>query len=86
MLKVDFYSIKSKLKPSPKECFEKMRKMLPPEIKRRIEHCKIWINKQIIELTKKVGDNPDEFVEQLKQLEYTKDNIQDFSDKLDLCS
>jgi hypothetical protein len=85
MLRVDFFSIKQKLKPSPKECFDKMRKMLPPEIKRRIEQCKVWIVKQSGELTKKVGDNPDEFVEQLKQLEYTKEQIQDFSDKLDLC-
>ena len=44
-------------------CYEKLRKAFPAEIKWRIEACKLWTLKQTSELTKKVGDNPDEFVE-----------------------
>lgn len=36
-------------------------------------------------MTKKVIE-ADEFVQQIKALEYTKDNIQEWSDKIDLCS
>ena len=42
MLWVDFFGIKQKLKPSPKECYEKLRKAFPAEIKWRIEACKLW--------------------------------------------
>jgi len=62
MLRIDFSNIKKALKPNPWECFEKLRKMIPPEIKRWVEECWKWIQRQTHELTKKVGDDPEEFV------------------------
>jgi len=44
MLWVDFGSIKTALKPKPQECFDKIKKRLPPEIKWRVEDCWKWIH------------------------------------------
>ncbi len=85
LLRIDFTPIKQMLKPNPQDCFDKIAKELPPVIRHRIEESKLWIEDQIHKIDKSTLD-PDEFVAQVKALEYIEDTIQDIADNNELYS
>ena len=52
MIRVNLNDIKNRLVPSPKDCFNKLKKMLPSMVRRRIELLKQWLVKQIDSISK----------------------------------
>ena len=69
--------------PLPKLCLSKLKTMLPNMVKGMVHNSSFWMRKQIRELTA-YPESVDEFVQQIKTLEYVEDNFQDIKDQLDL--
>lgn len=83
LLRIDFSKIKQKLKPNPKDVFDRLRKELPLAIKRRILSKKQWLNERIDSITSTVID-VDQFVKQVQALEFIDKHFQKVKDEIDL--
>ena len=83
LLRIDFSKIKQKLKPNPKDVFDRLRKELPLAIKRRILNKKQWLNDRIDSITSTVID-VDQFVKQVQALEFIDKHFQKVKDEIDL--
>ena len=83
LLRIDFSKIKQKLKPNPKDVFDRLRKELPLAIKRRILSKKQWLNDRIDSITSTVID-VDQFVKQVQALEFIDKHFQKVKDEIDL--
>lgn len=83
LLRIDFKKCKQKIKPSPKEVFDKVKKEFPLVIKRRIMSKKNWLLDRIDSITSAVID-VDQFVKQVQALEFIDKHFQDVKDEIDL--
>jgi len=83
LLRIDFLKVKQKLKPNPKEAFDKIRKELPLVIKRRILSKREWLIERIDSITSTVID-VDQFVKQVQALEFIDKHFQDVKDEIGL--
>jgi dynein heavy chain len=83
LLRIDFTKIKQKLKPNPKEVFDKIKKDFPFIIKERIRAKKDWLLARIDSITSTVID-VDQFVKQVQALEFIDKHFQDVKDEIDL--
>ena len=84
MLSVNFTEIVDVLTPNPKKCLAKLKQLLPAHIKTLVSECIVWMKEQV-RLLEKMPENVDEFVRQIKCLEYTEANFQEVKEKLEFC-
>lgn len=83
LLKVDFHKVKQKLKPNPKETFDRLRKELPLIIRRRLHSKKEWLIARIESISSPAIE-VDEYVRQVQALEFIDRNFQKVKDEIDL--
>jgi len=84
MLIIHFKDIKSELVPNPKQCLERMKKILPAMTRFRINECKDWMQAQM-EALKMEPIKVDQYVAQVQALEYIEKNFPAIRDKIQLC-
>ena len=83
LLKINFHKIKMRLKPSPKDIFQKLGKEIPLIIRRRLNNKKQWLNEQIKSISSPAIE-VDEYVRQVQALEFIDNNFQRVKDDIDL--
>ena len=83
LLRIDFNKVKQKIKPNPKDAFERLRKELSFVIQKRILQKKQWLNDKIDLITSTVID-VDQFVRQVQELDFIDKHFQKVKDEIDL--
>jgi hypothetical protein len=83
ILKINFHRIKQKLKPNPKEIFEKLKRELPLVIRRRLNSKKQWLYERIHSISSPAIE-VDEYVRQVQALDFIDNNFQRVKDDIDL--
>lgn len=83
LLKIELHKVKNELKPNPKKIFEKLSRMLPKEIKSRLNTKKEWLLERIESISSRAIE-VEEYVKQVQALEFIDHNFQKVKDDIDL--